>query len=419
MDKVVLVSFRFEEVAGGGAVAVVQDLVGGLQQRGLQVVVITTHPISKLSIEQHTNLVIYRFLPLNFYWVGNKSQQASWKKVLWQLVDIWNLHAYRVIRHILAKEKPDLMHVHKLRGLSPAVWTAARDESISALVHTCHDYELFSPQGTLSGQIGALALRNSLLIRPYTQLRRKFSEAVNAATAPSQFALNMHVSRGFFINSPITVVPNSHGFSLSVLDSIRKAGAAHTKISGGGSKPINVLFMGYLDEIKGVHTLCQAFDQVSVHYPDLYLHIAGTGPAEIGLTKKYAAHPRLTFHGHVSGEMKSLLIRDCDVLIMPSTSHEVFGIVIAEAYAFGKPVIASRIGGIPEIVDEGKTGFLIEPGNLQGLVEILSQVAENVDEFQRMEPACFETARRLTTEAMIDGYLSVYKAVLSRNEDRC
>ena len=417
MDKVVLVSFRFEEGAGGGAVAVVQDLVRGLRQRNLQVVVITTHPNSKLSVEQHANLVIYRFLPFNLYWVGSKSYQASWKKVFWQLMDIWNLHTYRIVRSILAKEKPGIVHVHKLRGLSPAVWTAARHEGISALVHTCHDYELISPQGTLSGKIGALVHRRSLLIHPYLQLRRKFSEVVASATAPSQYTLDMHISRGFFNNSYHTVVPNTHGFSLSVLDSMRKNGTDLSKKSNA-NKPINVLFMGRLEEIKGIQTLCHAFVQVSLHYPNLYLHIAGTGPEESGLIKKYASHPRLTFHGHVHGEVKSQLIRYCDVMIMPSTSPEVFGLVLAEAYAYSKPVIASRIGGIPEIVAEGKTGFLIEPGNFAALVEILSRVAEHIDEFHQMAPACFESARRFTTEGLIDGYLSVYKAALSRNEDR-
>ncbi len=72
----------------------------------------------------------------------------------------------------------------------------------------------------------------------------------------------------------------------------------------------------------------------------------------------------ITFVGKVSGEEKNQLISSASALIVPSTCRETFGMVVVEAFAFGKPVIASRIGGLQELVRDGETGLLVEPGDI-------------------------------------------------------
>ena len=74
----------------------------------------------------------------------------------------------------------------------------------------------------------------------------------------------------------------------------------------------------------------------------------GTGQFESDFVEKYSNSSQIIFHGALYGQSKSEYLRKCDVLVFPSTWPESFGIVITEAFAFGKPVIASKIGAIPE-----------------------------------------------------------------------
>ena len=105
---------------------------------------------------------------------------------------------------------------------------------------------------------------------------------------------------------------------------------------------------------------------------------------------------------------KSDLLAAADALVVPTISQEVFGIVIVEAYAHGTPVLASTTGGIPEIVREGETGFLVEPGDVDRLAEKLVWAADHNAVLRGMRPACLAVARAYTEEAVTAAYLAVY-----------
>ena len=87
--------------------------------------------------------------------------------------------------------------------------------------------------------------------------------------------------------------------------------------------------------------------------------------------------PNIQFHGSVFGEKKEILLRACDILIVPSLCAEVSPTVILEAYSRGKPVITSNLGGMPELVETGKTGFIFEAGNHQELIDLLIRLGSD------------------------------------------
>jgi glycosyltransferase involved in cell wall biosynthesis len=406
--KVALVSFLFEPEIGGGAAAAVRALAYGLAEQSVQVVVITTHSRRQIIVEQADGLTIYRFLPRNLYWVGEKDRQPLWRRVLWQLVDVWNPHSFWVVRRILERERPDIVHVHKLRGLSPAVWAAARAAGVGLVVQTCHDYELMSPEGTLTGRAGYWAHEGIWFLRPYQRIRAGFSQEVAAATAPSRYTLETLTRAGFFPQAFKQVVHNSHGLTLEQLDRRREEVMARRHPCG--ERALRLLYLGRLEIVKGVDLLCAAFERCAVRFPNLHLDIAGWGALEQTLRQRYGRHPQITFHGPVFGEDKEHLLVASDLLVMPSIWHEVAGIVISEAYTYGKPVIASCSGGAPELVEEGRTGILIPPRDIEALTRSLYHVAEDPVNVRQMAPACFEAARRHAVEPVTEGYLAVYEA---------
>lgn len=405
--KVVVISYIFEQDVGAGAVASALRLVQGLAQRQIDVVVITTHPHRQPSVTVEDGVKVYRLHPQNLYWVGDKEQYRGLRKVLWQLIDTWNPQVYIHVRRILQLEKPDVVHVHKLRGLSPAVWSAANAAGCRPVVQTCRDYELLSPEGTLMSRVGRWAEQGAWFMRPYGWMRAKTSRLVDVATAPSRYTLTTLTNRGFFPRAKQLVVPNTHGYSLAELAAIEATATSEAPRRRPGD--VRLLYLGRLEQTKGVDLLCAALLSSAKDHPELHLDLVGDGTYEGQLRQSYADHPQIHFHGAVFGAAKEQLLRECDVVVVPSIWPEVFGNVIIEAYAHGKPVIATRVGGIPEIVQEGETGLLVAPDDRTALQKAICRAAEHPKMFQQMNRACFNAARRYALETITEGYLHAYK----------
>lgn len=137
--------------------------------------------------------------------------------------------------------------------------------------------------------------------------------------------------------------------------------------------------------------------------------ITGWGPMDASLREKYKYQNNIVFIGPVFGAQKAELFRDSDVLVAPSVVPEPFGIVIAEAYSHGVPVITSRAGAFPEIVRDGETGFLVKPGSVDDLFSALVKVSEEHFLINAMSGSCIEEARKYTIEKLIGDYLDVYR----------
>jgi glycosyltransferase involved in cell wall biosynthesis len=401
--KIVLFSFLFEPELGGGAAVVVNQLVRALVAHSYDVVVVTTWDGKKIETEYLDGIKLIRIPAYNLYWVAEKDKQPTWKKILWQLLDVWNPLVYHVVRQILLDEAPDIVHSHKLRGLSPSIWRAAQAVGVEKIVHTCHDYELLSPEGFFMGWAGRLAERQHLLMRPYQFLRRHFSKAIHIVTAPSQFVLDYHEKMGYFPLAAKKVVPNSHGVRSVELN------ARETKSLSKADAGIRFLFLGRLEAAKGVDLLCEAFLQFAADNMDFVLYITGWGMLADELRAKYAHQNNIIFTGALFGVEKDELIRKSDFLIAPSVFSEPFGIVIVEAYAQGTPVITSRAGAFPETVSEGQTGFLVSTGSVGELRTILERVSTDFFDWKEMSENCLQEAQNYTFEKMIAEYLAVYE----------
>jgi glycosyltransferase involved in cell wall biosynthesis len=403
--KVVLISFLYEPEVGGGAAVVVNQLAHLLVQKNHSVVVITTWQGRCLKTEFIDGIKIIRIPPMNIYWVGDKDKQTVTKKVAWQLMDIWNPLVYRVVRQILINEQPDIVHSHKLRGLSPSIWSAAASAGAKKIVHTCHDFELLSPEGLFMGRIGRLAKEQNVMIRPYQALRRHFSRLVDDATAPSKFVLEYHKKLGFFPGARTGIIPNSHGFNITELrqNTLEVSRLPRNDLAG------RFLYLGRLDKAKGIELLCQAFLRLAGQDQEFLLRISGWGPLESSLRDNYKQRENIEFPGVVFGARKAELFRDSDVLVVPSIAPESFGLVICEAYFHGLPVIATRVGAFSEIVRDGETGLLVKSGSVDDLYSALARVSEEHNLLKSMSANCLDEAQKYTTEKLINNYLAVYE----------
>lgn len=151
-----------------------------------------------------------------------------------------------------------------------------------------------------------------------------------------------------------------------------------------------VMYLGRLSPEKGVWTLVRAFEQLR----GVPLKIVGTGPLE-GDIRRYVEEKGLrniSLTGFKAGKEKWELLRNSRFVVLPSEWYEAFPMVILEAYAAGKPVIASNLGGLPYIVRNGQTGLLFEAGNPFDLADKTSYLLQVTEELERMG----RFARKLT-----------------------
>jgi glycosyltransferase involved in cell wall biosynthesis len=143
---------------------------------------------------------------------------------------------------------------------------------------------------------------------------------------------------------------------------------------------IHLFALGLLASFKGFSVLIKAMKQVVESYPNVLLTIAGDGPQKKALeklTRDLRLEPYVKFAGKVPFASLSQYYANCDMVIFPSIYAEPFGRVALEAMYFGKPIIASRVGGIPEVVEDKKSGLLVSPDNPQELAEAITALASD------------------------------------------
>lgn len=177
----------------------------------------------------------------------------------------------------------------------------------------------------------------------------------------------------------------------------------------------SILFFGRLSDEKGIELLLQAKKLLRA---DIKLKIVGTGPVENRL-KKMTEDMKLKnveFLGFKSGEALHAEIKASRCTVIPTLVNEVFGLTIIESYSFGTPVIGSIVGGIPEVIQENKTGFLFERGNAVELAEQISRMLDLSDEeYERMSRNCLKELAKYNPQDYYLKLMEVYNSAMGNN----
>jgi glycosyltransferase involved in cell wall biosynthesis len=140
-----------------------------------------------------------------------------------------------------------------------------------------------------------------------------------------------------------------------------------------GKRDSSILFLGRLEQEKGVFDLLAAFSAIARQAPEARLLLCGVGSARAKLEKivqENRLSSRVDFPGWVDGEEKARLLRRAGVFVLPSYA-EGMPMSVLEAMASGTPVVASRVGAVPEMLENGNSGFVVEAGQLDQLAEAI------------------------------------------------
>ena len=233
--------------------------------------------------------------------------------------------------------------------------------------------------------------------------RRNVARFVAVSQSVEEDLLGVKISA-----SRITVIPNGVD-----IPGIRHA-ASDAPAFAFDEARVRVGFVGRLEQVKGCEFFVRAAALLAADHPSVDFVVAGTGSHEHGL-RSLAADVgivgRVEFLGYV--ESVPPLLAALDVLVVPSLS-EASGLIAIEALALGVPIVASSVGGLPEVVVDEETGLLVAPGDAAGIARAVARLlADPVLAHTLGAVGARRVEERFTVERMIDGYLRLYGDLVS------
>jgi len=319
--------------------------------------------------------------------------------------------AVKKISQLIHDTKPDLIHCHNIyHQLTPSILSAANKLGVPTVL-TLHDYKPVCPtynrlrngvacSDCLDGDFSYVlkhrcadsSLGKSGLLYAEATVQKWLGsyEKVDAFIAPCRFMQASVAHR--IANERIHLLYN---------------GIDINEIQPANEDDGYVLFLGRLVPEKGAETLLKAHKKSNQAWK---LVIAGTGPLLDVLKVQY--NPSILV-GYLAGDALKEMIRKASVVVVPSEWYENCPMSVLEAMAYGKPIVGSRMGGIPELVDEGKTGLLYEARDVDGLLSKLNQLMESRELRMKMGKAGrARVEQHFSLDLHHHGLVNIYKSVL-------
>ena len=393
--RVLLLNTLYAPHIGGGAEVMLQHMAEGLRARGHEVQVLCTGPQAGLQRETLNGVPVLRAGVRNLYWPFDDKSHGALKRLAWHALDRYNRGMRNVLAQVLGEGEPDIVVCHNLSGWSISVWDAIRAAGLPC-VQILHDQYLTCPRGVRFHK-GRHCERQCA---PCALLRRSHAAAsgdVDAVVGVSRYQLNALLDAGYFTGSQAHVVYNGSPLA---------EGAIAPPASG--RRPLRFGFIGALTPNKGVEWLIEQFQ---ARGEDASLLIAGRGEgAYVNQLKSLADPQRVHFVGY---RKATEFFSEIDVAVVPSLSPESFGLVALEACAHHLPVIASRMGGLVEIVQDEINGLLCSPARPASLGDAIGRLVQDPALRQRLAARAREVvAPMLSVERMLDEYEAILRHTL-------
>jgi glycosyltransferase involved in cell wall biosynthesis len=293
----------------------------------------------------------------------------------------WSRQTVHELRKLHQQFAPDLIHAHNIFPLiSPSLYSVAQQLRIP-VVQTLHNFRLVCPQAMLlrdglhcEACVGRLPWR-AILHRCYRsslpqsaltsamitvqRLRGTWHKQVSRFIVLNQLCLDTFARGGLPANK-LRIKPNF----------VESSGAPQWQHRRGG------LFIGRLSVEKGIGVLISALKKL----PGVRIDVYGKGP----LQSLVEAADSLRYCGFQSADVLRQKMQEAAYLVMPSTGVESFGLVAIEAFACGTPVIATRHGGLRELIVEGQTGLLVPPNDDEALASAIAYAESHPDQMRCM-----------------------------------
>jgi len=338
------------------------------------------------------------------------------------LLMVWNPASIAKVREQLDEFRPDVILLHNIMPIGSAGLYLFLKSRQVPVIHYIHNFRPFSvsgycwggnkllPQGLKQNfipEILAGAWQESCFKTAWYGLliwllhRTGVFQKIDGWIAISQFMKSSFVEAGIE-ECKIRVI--SHSWTPQCSDE------ELARLTNRPEDPM-ILFLGRLTEEKGLKVLLDAWETVEKSTDIGRLVIAGDGPLANEVKQRCARMKRATSIGFKSGENKKQLLRDCTALVVPSIWWEPLGLVLYEAFDYGKPVLAARSGGIVDHVEHGQNGWLHKPGDTHALgAQMLQAIGDTASCYQMGQNGRKLLLER-TTQTWIDQFNDFAKTI--------
>lgn len=382
---------------GGGTERITEIIEQELKHVGHEVFVITTKPYFdskwKQKIEHNTYYINSLFLSLN--------KIPSFFRIFWHIIDMFDFRVYFSIKKILRKENPDLIITNNLKGLSFLIPHLIKKLGIKH-IHILHDIQLIHPSGLVF--FGKEKQIESIFAKIYTSLNRYLFQSPDYVVSPSAWLQKIHTENEFFIASKKEILPNpAILYSTKTIDEKNFENNSHA----------NFIYVGQIEKHKGVSFLIDSFKIFSEKFESQSkkiptLTIIGSGSKLAEISKKSKNFDNIKILGQKTTiEVKEKMLNS-DFIIVPSLCYENSPTVIYEAVSANLPVIASNIGGIPELIKKFG-GLLFQPGNEGDLIYQLQKAIKKYPEIKKQALKSRELINEYSLSSYIKQLLNIIK----------
>ncbi|MGR3661860.1 MAG: glycosyltransferase family 4 protein [Paracoccaceae bacterium] len=304
----------------------------------------------------------------------------------------------------------DVAHLHIYHGKqTPAILPVLRRRGIP-VVHSLHEYKLACPTYTLQrhGQNCEKCITGSTLNGILH--RCKDGSALRSAVMVAEFWTARMLGDVRLVDRFLCVSEFQRQLMGRAGLPSEKLHLLHNFVDTDGDEPAPdhggyLLYFGRLEKLKGLPTLIEAVAKTGQR-----LVIAGEGDWRGAMQERIWDLPNVEYAGFQSGAKLQHLIRRAKAVVVPSEWYENCPMSVLEAMAQGRPVVDARIGGIPELVTDGKTGFLFEPGNVDDLVRALNAI-DSADQAALSSFARRDAEKRFSARHYLTALLRHYHSV--------
>ncbi len=332
---------------------------------------------------------------------------------------VWSRSWHQKFKTMLRDMRPDVVHIHNFFSvISPSVYYACKEEGVP-VVQTLHNYRLACPAASFyrDGKICEECLDHG----PFHAVKYGCYRESKLATAALATMLEVHRKKNTWTEMVDCYVALTEFAREKMIQGGLPAEKIRVKpnfvLPDPGPRSSDgdyALFVGRLVDLKGVGTLIKAWSKLSASIP---LVIAGDGPYRPEMEKLIADFKltNIDYRGRLSRPETLAAMKGARFLMFPSEWYEGFPVTIAESFACGVPVLCSRLGGMQEIVDDGRTGLHFTPGDAADLAQKVQWAWSNPEEISTMGlEARAEFEAKYSAERNFGMLTEIYESVLSR-----
>ncbi|WP_298241336.1 glycosyltransferase family 4 protein [uncultured Bradyrhizobium sp.] len=383
----------------GGAEIFARRFAEGLAQRGDEVEVIRAESVPGQALETCDGINVYSAPVQNIYRPFTEQKNVALRS-MWHAIDDWQMQAPLIAERIRAF-KPDVLHSNNLSGLTTAIWRVAAQLGVPVL-HTLHDYYLTCPRCSRFDK-GCSCERTCTSCNILTFHRKRATHWLSAVVGVSERVLSIHTDMGMFSETPIrTVIRNA---STEPPHAPYPRPICTTEVTFG--------FIGRLTEEKGIENLMRAL--ALLPRDRIRMMIAGrVSDEEQRRLRTLAPDARIEFMGFVAPDD---FYKQVDVVVAPSIWHDPGPLVVADAKAAGRPLLGTRFGGMPEVIEHGVTGWLTE-ADPQSLAKSMLAVASDPHKIDEISRRLVADTNKWIFADVLSSYKNLYEQLREQRMSR-